>query len=119
MRAAPKFATNVEALTVNRPDAGKSLQDFLAARLGLSRRAAKAVIDGRSVWVNRRCVWIAHHPLKTGDAVEIPDGWLPVFWACGVTPQAAIAASGVPFAIGHAPGHMLITDAPNASYQVP
>ena len=54
-----------------------------------------------------------------GDAVEIPDGWLPVFWACGVTPQAAIAASGVPFAIGHAPGHMLITDAPNASYQVP
>lgn len=72
MRAAPKFAANVEALTVNRPDAGKSLQDFLAARLGLSRRAAKAVIDGRSVWVNRRCVWIAHHPLKTGDAVEIP-----------------------------------------------
>ena len=54
-----------------------------------------------------------------GDAVEIPDGWLPVFWACGVTPQAAIAASGVPFAMGHAPGNMLITDAPNASYQVP
>ena len=33
--------------------------------------------------------------------------------------RKAIAASGVPFAIGHAPGHMLITDAPNASYQVP
>ena len=72
MRTAPKFTANVEVLTVNRPDAGKSLQDFLAARLGLSRRAAKAVIDGRSVWVNRRCVWIAHHPLRTGDAVEIP-----------------------------------------------
>ena len=72
MRTAPKFTPNVEVLTVNRPDAGKSLQDFLAARLGLSRRAAKAVIDGRSVWVNRRCVWIAHHPLRTGDVVEIP-----------------------------------------------
>ena len=69
---APKFAANVASLVVNRPDAGKALQDFLAARLGLSRRAAKAVIDGRSVWVNRRCVWIAHHLLKTGDAVEIP-----------------------------------------------
>ena len=69
---APKFAANVEVLVVNRPDAGKSLQDFLAARLGLSRRAAKAVIDGRSVWVNRRCTWIAHHTLKIGDAVEIP-----------------------------------------------
>ncbi|MDO4365775.1 MAG: RluA family pseudouridine synthase [bacterium] len=72
MRTAPKFTANVEVLTVNRPDAGKSLQDVLAARLGLSRRTAKAVIDGRSVWVNRRCVWIAHHPLRTGDAVEIP-----------------------------------------------
>lgn len=69
---APKFAANVEMLVVNRPDAGKSLQDFLAQRLGLSRRAAKAVIDGRSVWVNRRCIWIAHHLLKTGDAIEVP-----------------------------------------------
>ncbi len=69
---APKFAANVETLVVNRPDAGKTLQDFLAARLGLSRRAAKAVIDGRSVWVNRRCTWIAHHLLKTGDSIEIP-----------------------------------------------
>ncbi len=72
MRAAPKFTANVETLIINRPDAGKTLQDALAARLGLSRRAAKAIIDGRSVWVNRRCVWIAHHALKTGDVVEIP-----------------------------------------------
>ena len=69
---APRYAANVETLLVNKADAAKPLQDFLAARLGLSRRAAKAIIDGRSVWVNRRCVWIAHHALKTGDAVEIP-----------------------------------------------
>lgn len=51
-----------------------------------------------------------------GDAIEAPDGDVPVFWACGVTPQLAIMASGVPFAITHAPGHMLITDIPNSAY---
>ena len=91
MRAAPKFATNVEALTVNRPNAGKSLQDFLAARLGLSRRAAKAVIDGRSVWVNRRCAWIAHHLLKTGDAVEIPRSVVAAARRQAGSAQAAVA----------------------------
>ncbi len=54
-----------------------------------------------------------------GDAVQIPDGHVPVFWACGVTPQAAVLESGVPFALGHAPGRMLVTDLPNWQYQVP
>jgi uncharacterized protein YcsI (UPF0317 family) len=45
-----------------------------------------------------------------GDAVEIRPGEVPVFWACGVTPQAAALASGLPFCITHAPGHMLVTD---------
>ena len=49
-----------------------------------------------------------------GDPVEIAADELPVFWACGVTPQAAIAAAKVPFAITHAPGCMLVTDIPNA-----
>lgn len=48
-----------------------------------------------------------------GDAVAFQPGDVPVFWACGVTPQAAIMASGIPFAITHAPGHMLITDQPD------
>ncbi|MEV7527403.1 putative hydro-lyase [Agrococcus sediminis] len=51
-----------------------------------------------------------------GDAPELRDGELPVFWACGVTPQAAIMASRPPFALTHAPGHMLITDVPDAAY---
>jgi uncharacterized protein YcsI (UPF0317 family) len=55
------------------------------------------------------------HP-QFGDAPEIHDGELPVFWACGVTPQVAIMASKVPFAITHAPGHMFITDVPDAVY---
>ncbi|WP_136089133.1 putative hydro-lyase [Auritidibacter ignavus] len=50
---------------------------------------------------------------------EIPQGWLPVFWACGVTAQAAVMESAPDLAIGHAPGHMMITDARDADYQVP
>ncbi|MCF3641070.1 putative hydro-lyase [Rhizobium sp. TRM95111] len=51
-----------------------------------------------------------------GDPVRIEPGEIPVFWACGVTPQAAVMASGVPFAITHAPGHMFITDVPDSAY---
>ncbi|MDB6177181.1 putative hydro-lyase [Paracoccus sp. Z330] len=47
-----------------------------------------------------------------GDAPDIRDGEIPVFWACGVTPQAAIAAARPDIAITHAPGHMLVTDIP-------
>lgn len=53
-----------------------------------------------------------------GDAVPVEHGELPVFWACGVTPQAAIAAAKVPFAITHAPGYMLVTDLKNAQLAV-
>ena len=52
-----------------------------------------------------------------GDPVRIEPGEIPVFWACGVTPQAAVMRSGVPFAISHAPGHMFITDVPDAAWQ--
>jgi len=53
-----------------------------------------------------------------GDAVPVGLGELPVFWACGVTPQAAIAAAQLPFAITHAPGFMLVTDLRNAQLAV-
>jgi len=49
-----------------------------------------------------------------GDPVEIRPGELPVFWACGVTPQAVAAASRPELMITHAPGHMFITDVPDA-----
>jgi uncharacterized protein YcsI (UPF0317 family) len=45
-----------------------------------------------------------------GDAVDVMPDELPVFWACGVTPQAAIAQAKPEFCITHAPGAMLITD---------
>lgn len=45
-----------------------------------------------------------------GDAVPIAPDELPVFWACGVTPQPAIVNARIPLAITHAPGCMLVTD---------
>ena len=45
-----------------------------------------------------------------GDAVEVMPDEVPVFWACGVTPQAAITRARPEFCITHAPGAMLITD---------
>jgi uncharacterized protein YcsI (UPF0317 family) len=46
-----------------------------------------------------------------GDPVEVRDGEVPVFWACGVTPQAVAVASRPSLMITHAPGHMFVTDA--------
>jgi uncharacterized protein YcsI (UPF0317 family) len=75
---------------------------------------------------------LAHgHPLHVGDPEQIgirdlahPD-WgdpiapledeVPVFWACGVTPQALIMAAQPEFAITHVPGHMFITDVPDTA----
>jgi uncharacterized protein YcsI (UPF0317 family) len=54
-----------------------------------------------------------------GDPVEFHDGDVPVFWACGVTPQAALAAARLPFVITHAPGHMFLTDVPDTAYREP
>ncbi|MEI5680780.1 putative hydro-lyase [Mesorhizobium sp. CCNWLW179-1] len=45
-----------------------------------------------------------------GDAPEIRAGEVPVFWACGVTPQLAITRARPRIAITHEPGHMLVTD---------
>lgn len=45
-----------------------------------------------------------------GDPVRIEPDELPVFHACGVTPQAAIGRAKLPICITHAPGAMLITD---------
>jgi len=45
-----------------------------------------------------------------GDPVTIRPGEIPVFWACGVTPQAVIADAGIDPVITHAPGHMFVTD---------
>ena len=49
-----------------------------------------------------------------GDAVAVADDELPVFWACGVTPQAAVMAARPEFVITHSPGCMFVTDVPDS-----
>ncbi|MEM8497437.1 MAG: putative hydro-lyase [Pseudomonadota bacterium] len=53
-----------------------------------------------------------------GDAVNINAGELPVFWACGVTPQVVVEQSKPPFCITHSPGDMLVTDLRNSALAV-
>src|SRR5436309_6870186 len=45
-----------------------------------------------------------------GEPVEIRPGEVPVFWACGVTPQAVVMTAKPEFVITHKPGHMFLTD---------
>ena len=54
-----------------------------------------------------------------GDAVTVKAGEIPVFWPCGVTPQSVVMQVRPPFAITHAPGHMLITDVKNSDLMTP
>lgn len=49
-------------------------------------------------------------PIDGLGLTDIQPGEVPVFWACGVTMERAITSARIPFAITHAPGHMLITD---------
>jgi len=53
-----------------------------------------------------------------GDAVTINEGEVPVFWACGVTPQVAVEQAKPPFCITHSPGCMLVSDLPNSHLAV-
>jgi uncharacterized protein YcsI (UPF0317 family) len=53
-----------------------------------------------------------------GDRVQVAKGEIPLFWACGVTPQVALEAAKLPMAITHSPGCMLVTDLPNSKLAV-
>ncbi|MCV2402980.1 putative hydro-lyase [Marinomonas sp. C2222] len=53
-----------------------------------------------------------------GDAVTIKEGEVPVFWACGVTPQVALEQAKPPLCITHSPGCMLVTDLRNSQLAV-
>jgi len=54
-----------------------------------------------------------------GDRIEVKPDDLPVFWACGITPQAVVLRARPPLCITHAPGHMLVTDMKNSAWALP
>ncbi len=53
-----------------------------------------------------------------GDDPMLAPDEMPVFWACGVTPQVAVRSARPPLAVTHTPAHMLVTDRRNASLAV-
>jgi uncharacterized protein YcsI (UPF0317 family) len=53
-----------------------------------------------------------------GDPIAIAEDQIPVFWGCGVTPQAVAMKASPPLMITHSPGHMFITDRLDAEYEV-
>jgi RluA family pseudouridine synthase len=62
---------NSSEMIVTPAEARGTLLDFLAARLSLSRRGAKALLDARNVFVNRERIWMARHALRAGDRVTV------------------------------------------------
>ena len=54
-------------------------------------------------------------PMETLGTVSVPDDELPLFWACGVTPQLAIRRAAPDLCIAHRSAHMLATDIPMQS----
>jgi len=80
----------------------------------------------RAVQITSRYAWVHGAPIHVGDPsaigikdlrkpdfgdpVTIKKGEIPVFWACGVTPQAVVMKVKPELCITHAPGHMFISD---------
>ncbi len=93
------------------------------------RQVAEAcVITGRYPGVHGEPVHIGYPELigiedisrvDYGDPVEVKEQEIPVFWACGVTPQYVLQQAGLPFAITHAPGFMFVGDLRNEDFAVP
>ena len=97
---------------VARGEDGTSLQDFLAARLGLSHRAAKQQIDARIVRVDGRCVWMAHHRLRAGAVVSVA-GFAPSPTAASNRPKRInILFEDADYLVADKPAGLLVNDAP-------
>ena len=116
----PMYVTNVPNARAGR----------FGGNLVVSMRPMKAAHAIRAVQITSRFPAVHGAPVHVGDPALIgirdldrPDfgeraelraGEIPVFWACGVTPQEAIRAARPPLAITHQPGHMLVTDIRNS-----
>jgi uncharacterized protein YcsI (UPF0317 family) len=99
-----------------------------SGQMVVSMRSVDAALVDRAREISRRFPLAHGAPVYWGDPVglgiadvSLPDwgdptpigaGEVPMFWACGVTPQVAIEAAEVSLCITHKPGHMLITDIP-------
>lgn len=115
-RNVPMFRTNIE-LTPAGPFSGQMVvtmrpipEDRVSDAVKISGRYPQA--HGAPIAIGDPAA-IGIADLQTpdyGDPVTVNPGEVPVFWACGVTPQNVLRAAKLPICITHAPGHMLIAD---------
>ncbi|MEM6985561.1 MAG: putative hydro-lyase [Pseudomonadota bacterium] len=117
-KTVPMYRTNLATLAAG-PFAGDmvvSMRSVPADRLDDARRVAAQypLAHGAPVhWGEPAAIGIASLSRPDwGDAPPPLIDQIPVFWACGVTPQVAIENARIPLCITHKPGHMLITDVP-------
>ncbi len=120
----PMYCTNIDCATAG-PFSGKMV---VSMRPFLARDAIRAIqICTRFPAVHGAPIHLGNPALigivdlarpDYGDAVHIKATEIPLFWACGVTPQVALAAARLPLAITHSPGCMLITDMRNSQLAV-
>lgn len=120
----PMYKTNIECVPAG----------VFHGPMVVSMRPMKPADAIRAVQITTRMPFVHGAPIHIGDPeaigihdIDKPDfgepseirpGEVPVFWACGVTPQAVAMAVRPEFMITHAPGHMFITDIPNASLAI-
>ena len=112
----PMFRSNIDTVPSG-PFSGKMVvsmraipEDRIAEAQKISARFPLAH-GGPVYWGDPREIGITNiDEPEWGDPAPVPDGCVPVFWACGVTPQVALEAAKLPLCITHKPGHMLITD---------
>lgn len=123
-RGVPMYLTNIETTPAG-PFAGE---------LVVSMRPFTAVNAIRAVQITSRFPNVHGAPVHlgrpdligidnitqpwAGEPTEVRDDELPVFWACGVTPQSVVRRARPPLCITHTPGHMVLTDIRNASLSV-
>ncbi|MEH6988662.1 putative hydro-lyase [Cytobacillus firmus] len=123
-RNVPMFKTNIECVKAGRFEGPM----VVSMRPMTEKEAIRAVqvtsrfpsVHGAPVHIgNPETIGIHNiHQPDFGDAVTIKDGEVPVFWACGVTPQAVAMHVKPEIMITHAPGHMFITDLKNEEFSV-
>jgi uncharacterized protein YcsI (UPF0317 family) len=117
----PMFRTNVDTVPAGR----------FRGKLVVSMRPFKPAEAIRAVEITSRYPRVHGSPVHlgrpdligisdlskpwAGDASTVRDDELPVFWACGITPQSVVLDAKPSFCITHTPGHMLVTDLENAS----
>jgi uncharacterized protein YcsI (UPF0317 family) len=115
-RNVPMYRTNCECVSVG-PFHGPlvvSMRPMTPAQAGEAARITSGFpkAHGAPIHIGEpSAIGIASvdHP-DYGDAVDIHPGEVPVFWACGVTPQAVAKVARPELLITHKPGHMFVTD---------